>query len=236
MRTFTRPVSGLSAIPGIFNSESSQVDWQITNLHGDLVAAIHGDDEGLSSTSEATEYGTPRNPDDIGAQRYGWLGAKQRAADTPSGIVLMGVRLYNTVTGRFLQVDPVDGGSCNAYEYTCGDPVNKEDLDGKWISIALRAGAAACKIGRWCIRSAKWAGKQWWRYAKFMGKKYWGAGKWLWNHARSAASARPKWGFWNSRNTVIGFKYRSYTYGSYRYLKLDRRDGYRSTSTGSEAK
>ncbi|SCG70491.1 RHS repeat-associated core domain-containing protein [Micromonospora halophytica] len=125
---FTRPVSGLSAMAGIFDSDGGQIDWQLTNLHGDLVAAIHGDDEGVSRTTEANEYGTPRNPDDIGTQRYGWLGAKQRAADTPTGIVLMGVRLYNTVTGRFLQVDPVDGGSCNAYEYTCGDPVNAFDL------------------------------------------------------------------------------------------------------------
>ncbi|MEU7587300.1 RHS repeat-associated core domain-containing protein [Micromonospora sp. NPDC049230] len=128
---FTRPVSGLSAMAGIFDSESAQVDWQITNLHGDLIATIHADDEGLSRTSEATEYGTPRNPGDTGTQRYGWLGAKQRAADTPSGIILMGVRLYNPTTGRFLQVDPVYGGSANPYEYCGADPVNCIDLDGK---------------------------------------------------------------------------------------------------------
>lgn len=142
---FTRPVSGLSAMAGIFDSESAQVDWQITNLHGDLVATIHADDEGLSRTNEADEYGTPRNPGDIGTQRYGWLGAKQRAADTPSGIILMGVRLYNTVTGRFLQVDPIYGGSCNRYEYTCADPANKFDLDGKrW-----------CSDWRWVCRKYK---------------------------------------------------------------------------------
>ncbi|MFF0153060.1 hypothetical protein [Micromonospora sp. NPDC005203] len=77
---FTRPVSGLSAMAGIFDSGSAEVDWQITNLHGDLVAAIHGGDEGLSSTSEADEYGTPRDPQNVGSQRYGWLGSKQRAA------------------------------------------------------------------------------------------------------------------------------------------------------------
>ncbi|WP_197700004.1 RHS repeat-associated core domain-containing protein [Micromonospora rifamycinica] len=107
------------------------MDWQITSLHGDLVAALHAGDEGLSRTSETTEYGTPRNSDDIGKQRYGWLGAKQRAADTPSGMLLMGVRLYNTATGRFLQIDPVYGGSANPYEYCGADPVNCSDLDGK---------------------------------------------------------------------------------------------------------
>ncbi|WKU03523.1 RHS repeat-associated core domain-containing protein [Micromonospora sp. HUAS LYJ1] len=128
---FTRPLSGLSATAGIYDSDSGQVDWQITSLHGDLVAALHAGDEGLSRTSETTEYGTPRNSDDIGKQRYGWLGAKQRAADTPSGMLLMGVRLYNTATGRFLQVDPVYGGSANPYEYCGADPVNCSDLDGK---------------------------------------------------------------------------------------------------------
>ncbi|MEO3778602.1 hypothetical protein ABGB16_17470 [Micromonospora sp. B11E3] len=68
-----------------------------------MVAEIRANGEGLSRTSEATEYGTPRNAADVGTHRYGWLGAKQRAPDIPSGIVLMGVRLFNTTTGRFLQ-------------------------------------------------------------------------------------------------------------------------------------
>jgi hypothetical protein len=42
----------------------------------------------------------------------------------------MGVRLYNASTGRFLQVDPVAGGSCNGYDYSCQDPINKFDTDG----------------------------------------------------------------------------------------------------------
>ncbi|MET8043659.1 RHS repeat-associated core domain-containing protein [Micromonospora sp. NPDC005215] len=151
---FTRPVSGLSAMAGIFDSDSAQIDWQITNLHGDLVAAIHGGDEGLSSTSEADEYGTPRDPQNLGSQRYGWLGAKQRAADTPSGIILMGVRLYNTTTGRFLQTDPVEGGSCNDYDYACADPINAFDLDGK----------------RWCGKICGWGRNSVWRMAYHGGR------------------------------------------------------------------
>ena len=42
-----------------------------------------------------------------GTMRYEWLGTKERAEDAPSGITLMGVRLYNPSTGRFLSVDPV---------------------------------------------------------------------------------------------------------------------------------
>jgi hypothetical protein len=43
----------------------------------------------------------------------------------------MCVRLYNPATGRFLQKDPVYGGSCNAYDYVCGDPVNSTDVSGQ---------------------------------------------------------------------------------------------------------
>jgi hypothetical protein len=42
----------------------------------------------------------------------------------------MGARLYSPMTGRFLQVDPVFGGACNAYDYVCQDPVNGIDLNG----------------------------------------------------------------------------------------------------------
>lgn len=30
-----------------------------------------------------------------------------------------------------MALDPVEGGSCNNYDYTCQDPVNGYDLDGK---------------------------------------------------------------------------------------------------------
>jgi len=63
--------------------------------------------------------------------KYAWLGGKQRSADALGGVVLMGVRLYNPVTGRFLTVDPIYGRSDNSYEYAGGDPVNRVDLDGR---------------------------------------------------------------------------------------------------------
>jgi hypothetical protein len=59
----------------------------------------------------------------------------------------------------FLEVDPVEGGSCNDYDYVCGDPVNDLDLDGRFswrgvLKIAAIvggvAGAVACGVSVVC--------------------------------------------------------------------------------------
>jgi hypothetical protein len=42
----------------------------------------------------------------------------------------MGARPYDPSLGRFLSVDPVDGGSLNNYDYAHQDPVNNFDLTG----------------------------------------------------------------------------------------------------------
>ena len=44
----------------------------------------------------------------------------------------MGVRLYSPGLGRFLQTDPIPGGSSNAYDYAGQGPINRFDLDGRW--------------------------------------------------------------------------------------------------------
>lgn len=48
----------------------------------------------------------------------------------------MGVRLYDPNLGRFLEVDPVEGGCSNPYAYVHGDPVNQFDLSGGMQSCA----------------------------------------------------------------------------------------------------
>jgi RHS repeat-associated protein len=114
-----------------------------------------------SVNGTADEYGTPRDTATIGQRRYGWIGTKQRAADTPGGLTLMGVRLYNPTTGRFLSVDPIAGGNANPYEYCSGDPVNCTDLDGRW-SLRNSVNTWSGRLRR-AGATARWLGKAAWR-------------------------------------------------------------------------
>jgi RHS repeat-associated protein len=75
--------------------------------------------------------------------RYGWVGGKRRSTDDLGGLVLMGVRLYNPATGRFLSMDPVPGGNANAYTYPL-NPIDQSDLSGQfWHSIGHAIHSAA---------------------------------------------------------------------------------------------
>ena len=100
--------------------------WPIANNHGDTVGTA--DFNGTWTPNPvADEYG---NSTTQPGSRLGWLGQNQRYSITNTGIIRMGVRLYDLALGRFLQVDPIEGGSANNYDYVGGDPVNELDLDG----------------------------------------------------------------------------------------------------------
>jgi RHS repeat-associated protein len=129
---------------------SDVLTWQLSDLHGDISATLPANNTEVLHVSRPDEYGA--STDD--QPRYSWLGAKQRAGDTPAGIILMGVRLYNPTTGRFLTPDPVYGGNPNTYTYPV-DPINQYDLDGRrwsWKKAAKWAGLAA--MGACIVASA----------------------------------------------------------------------------------
>jgi RHS repeat-associated protein len=202
--TITRNVNGPDGDLAATTSRTGDVRLHLTNLHGDVVVTT---DPALTApeVSAYDEFGVPAAGQTD--RRYGWLGGKQRSGEAVGDTLLMGVRLYSPGTGRFLQVDPVPGGSCNAYDYACADPINSDDIDGKrwnpcrgkrsnWCKELVRPAARGVERGwtratNWTLRKVTagviWGGYQAYRVgraARWVGRaavKAWrSTGPWSW--------------------------------------------------------
>jgi RHS repeat-associated protein len=108
--------------------------WSYPNVHGDIMATANSAGVKQGSRIDYDPFGQTSSPPDNanGNFDYGWLGQYQRGLEHISGVatIEMGVRQYVPALGRFLEVDPVEGGSLNDYEYSSSDPVNSFDISG----------------------------------------------------------------------------------------------------------
>ncbi|MFE9411692.1 PA14 domain-containing protein [Streptomyces sp. NPDC006704] len=138
---------------------AATTNWSYPNIHGDVLftadgtAARTGDirlydpyGQNIDPTTGAfTDLPNPATA--AGGMDFGWLGQHERPVEHLAGqqAIEMGARVYLPVLGRFLQVDPVAGGSANDYDYVNADPVNGVDLAGtfSWKSVVHVATTAA---------------------------------------------------------------------------------------------
>ncbi|MDN3027988.1 hypothetical protein [Streptomyces sp. S.PB5] len=77
-------------------------------------------------------------------------------------------RLYDPTTARFLRLDPVFGGNCNAYDFVCAEPVNgkkygkfglrhiKDKHVGKGKRSAWRSSSTMMSDLKKALISGKW--------------------------------------------------------------------------------
>ncbi|MGK5450975.1 RHS repeat-associated core domain-containing protein, partial [Streptomyces radiopugnans] len=153
--SIVRMVGDLAGAMSATTGVSGPVVLQLANLHGDISLVLSLDESVAPAVLSSDEYGNQRSGN---TARYSWLGTHQRSAETPSGTMLMGVRLYNPETGRFLSTDPVYGGSRNAYEYAGGNPVTNMDLDGRWYKKRTWYYSWGRLIGQYWSPSNWWSG------------------------------------------------------------------------------
>lgn len=143
--------------------------WSYPNVHGDVIVTADAWGQRTSAPMVYDPYGDLQAgaiPDNqTGGLDNAWLGQHQRPTESATTIpvIEMGARPYSPGLGRFLRIDPVEGGSANDYDYVHADPINQYDLDGKFCALGrnpgggCRGGGVVRRVKRGAKRVYRWA-------------------------------------------------------------------------------
>lgn len=130
--------------------------FSLPNLHGDVFTTT--DATGAQTgTFTYDPFGNPvaSSPNNTATgSTYSWVGQHEKDTETAFALAPteMGARVYLAKLGRFIQVDPVEGGVENNYVYP-PDPVNKADITGKFFCFLWARPPLFPRAGRLAKRS-----------------------------------------------------------------------------------
>ena len=119
-------------MPNFVTRDSVNPSYSYYSGHGDLAAeASHAGTR--TRVVRLDPWGTPlTSPGSPDLQEL-FTGRWDKKHDQVSSLIEMGARPYAPLIGRFLAIDPVDGGALNEYDYAAQDPVNAYDLSGMCV-------------------------------------------------------------------------------------------------------
>lgn len=124
-------------------SAAKKATYSLPNIHGDVLLTTNANGQnttqgsGAASTLQYDPFGSlltantaPVNT--ASGTTYAWVGQHEKLQETSFTLqpTQMGACVYLSKLGRFLQVDPQEGGTENNYLYP-PDPINDFDLDPK---------------------------------------------------------------------------------------------------------